>query len=193
LFRTTGLLLVTEVGLARPARTGTSTPPPFCGRKAIPISKPPVDRLDVIGGGDRKFLLCALRLTVNSATPVCRNSLADQRRYPRAILIRAPAIITYESFQLCHDVPRTESRCTMLPVAASLCVCLRTMSFSSVFICPQEISPERTEVPSVTRHDRYLERAAIEHGGHQAGEAGSVSVMEESHKQSGLPIAHHDA
>jgi hypothetical protein len=109
---------VAVVGLATAARTRASTPPPLCGRKAIPLSKPPVDRLDVIGGGDRKSLLCALRVTVNSATQACRNP----RRYPRAILICAPVIITYESFQLCRDSDANRVEMHPALVAASRCV-----------------------------------------------------------------------
>jgi hypothetical protein len=64
--------------------------------------------------------------------------------------------------------------------------------FSSTFVCPYEISPQRPNIRSVARGDRIPERAAIEHGGHHAGEGGSVLVMEESHEKPGLPIAHHD-
>lgn len=69
---------------------------------------------------------------------------------------------------------------------------LAQMSFGLAFICPQEISPERPKIPAVARHDRCRKLAAIEHGGHRAGEASSILVMEESYKKCGLPIAHHD-
>jgi hypothetical protein len=53
---------------------------------------------------------------------VWRNSLADQRRYPRAILICAPVIITYESFQLCRDSTANGVERHHAPVAASRCL-----------------------------------------------------------------------
>lgn len=93
---------------------------------------------------------------------------------------------------VCRGSDASRGRAHVPSSGLSPCLLRHDVVFSSAFICPQEIDPERPKVPSVASRDRSPELAAIEHGGHHAGEAGSVSVMEESHEESGLPIAHHD-
>jgi hypothetical protein len=147
--------------------------------------------LDFVAGGELSHHRAARRrrpVRTSSARRFCPKALGLFRARDRRRTKRPAGACRRESWDGARGqasarrlIRCLDSRCR--------CVCFVV---SSAFICPQEISPERPKIPSVARHDRCPELATVEHGGHRAGEAGSVPVVEEGDKKSGLPIAHHD-